>query len=329
MMKKILSLFLFLILCISTAIAAQDHYLERAVSDRGEANAWRHMPVSVYVQRHPYAPLVIEAFQTWQNSLGGLIRFTLANSPSTANINVVFVNQLPGSVVGLTTNQTSNGKIISSKVQLLAPQYIPSKSNFIYSVALHEIGHALGINGHSSSKGDIMYPSSLNVKERQQLSARDIKTIKWLYTVKQETLDKYDTQLKGSKIAEAEAYVRKFPTSSVGWSNLGVAYAQNKMFSKAELAYKKALQINPNAHSAYRNLAIVYANQKKYPAAFNAAKKTYSLNPTFENLQFVSDFVYNAESKAQMRQLYNSYARKNPNSKHAKELNKIRRDSIF
>ena len=56
---------------------------------------------------------------------------------------------------------------------------------------------------------------------------------------------------------------------------------------------------------------------------------TYSLNPTFENLQFVSDFVYNAESKAQMRQLYNSYARKNPNSKHAKELNKIRRDSIF
>ncbi|MBR2386014.1 hypothetical protein IKA92_01795, partial [bacterium] len=79
----------------------------------------------------------------------------------------------------------------------------------------------------------------------------------------------------------------------------------------------------------YRNLAITYANQKKYPAAFNAAKKTYSLNPTFENLQFVSDFVYNAESKAQMRQLYNSYARKNPNSKHAKELNKIRRDSIF
>ncbi len=328
-MKKILSLFLFLVLCISTAYCAADHYLERAVSDKGEANAWRHMPVSVYVQNNPYRPVVIEAFQTWQRALGGMVRFTLANSSSSADINVVFVSQLPGSTVGLTSNRAEGGRITSSKVQLLAPRYIPSKSDDIYSTALHEIGHALGINGHSSDKGDVLYPSTSVHSGRAKLSSRDIKTVKWLYTVKQETLNKYKNNLKGSKIAEAEAYVRKFPHSEVGWSNLGIAYADNKMYAKSELAYKKAIQINPRAYTPYHNLAITYHRQKKYSSAFNTAKKVYQIKPNLESLDFVTSFIYNAESKSQARQIYLSYVNKHPSQKKSSELIKIRKRVIY
>lgn len=328
-MKKILSLFLFLVLCISTAYCAADHYLERAVSDKGEANAWRKMPVSVYIQNNVYAPQVLQAFQTWQNSLGGVVRFTLSQNPNTANIKVTFANNLPQNNVGLTSNSSSGGAIQSSHIQLVNPPNPNLNNNFMYSVALHEIGHALGINGHSSSKGDVMYPSVTSRTEKQKLSSRDILTVKWLYKVDKNTLNKHSGYLKNSKIAEAEAYARKFPHSTVGWNNLAAAYSENNMYAKAELAYKKALELNPKAFKVYRNLAITYAKQNKKTAAFNSAKKAYLLNPTFEYLQFVSSYVFDAESKKQMRQLYTSYSKNNPKSKNSSELNKIRRNAIF
>ena len=48
------------------------------------------------------------------------------------------------------------------------------------SVALHEIGRALGISSHSKSMGDIMYPSTKSYS-KGKINKRDVNTVKKLY----------------------------------------------------------------------------------------------------------------------------------------------------
>lgn len=50
----------------------------------------------------------------------------------------------------------------------------------LYATMLHEVGHALGIGGHSPSTGDIMYRSA-GAKKTPGLSARDRETLRRLY----------------------------------------------------------------------------------------------------------------------------------------------------
>jgi predicted Zn-dependent protease len=51
---------------------------------------------------------------------------------------------------------------------------------FIKAIAIHEMGHSLGMLGHSDSPRDIMYPQMLPTT-RAELSERDLQTIDALY----------------------------------------------------------------------------------------------------------------------------------------------------
>src|SRR5262249_32317709 len=55
----------------------------------------------------------------------------------------------------------------------------------VEKICLHEMGHALGMNGHSPNSRDVMY-SSANLDDKPVLSERDKNTIRKLYqTIKQ------------------------------------------------------------------------------------------------------------------------------------------------
>jgi predicted Zn-dependent protease len=55
-------------------------------------------------------------------------------------------------------------------------------SSRIKAVALHEIGHSLGLLGHSPVPEDIMYCAEGLAEAPQNLTERDKKTMKLLYS---------------------------------------------------------------------------------------------------------------------------------------------------
>ena len=65
-----------------------------------------------------------------------------------------------------------------SQTDYYRPQRTLSKDE-IYAVAVHEIGHAIGILGHSSNRNDIMYPTTDIIGIHA--SNRDVNTIRQFY----------------------------------------------------------------------------------------------------------------------------------------------------
>jgi predicted Zn-dependent protease len=77
----------------------------------------------------------------------------------------------------LRPSNSSSGKVLSHQftIQLSPDQTV----DYTLATARHEIGHALGIWGHSPLRTDTMYYSQ--VRNSPQISARDINTLKRIY----------------------------------------------------------------------------------------------------------------------------------------------------
>ncbi len=126
------------------------------------------------------------------------MKFAPTQNHSEANI-IVKIKPLPSDVcngnecryvVGYTTPDFK-GHILN-KMTIVLYSKDPHGNFFsdkeLYNTALHEIGHALGIMGHSYSSDDLMYMASDNNNfytpyrsSFQYLSSQDINTIKLLY----------------------------------------------------------------------------------------------------------------------------------------------------
>ena len=68
-------------------------------------------------------------------------------------------------------------------------------------------------------------------------------------------------------IAKFNEVIKEVPQCAECYVNIGSNYAQKKDFEQAELALKKAIEIDPNGVDAYNLLATVYNDQKKFPEA--------------------------------------------------------------
>lgn len=158
---------------------------------------WRHanMPLRVYIAdgknvqgyRDAYKKIFVDAFRQWSQCSIGNISFVVTNNPQACDIKCIWadnplrlVNRTEGGETELKVDQ--NGGIQNAKITLLTrlPHSGPLTDDQMTQLALHEIGHALGIS-HSFANADVMFHTA-RPKMLTRLSAGDRLTLAELYT---------------------------------------------------------------------------------------------------------------------------------------------------
>jgi hypothetical protein len=187
-----------------TVVEASKHRLLR----------FQHMPVPIYItpyQDKEFMRACNGAFEMWEQRSDGVVRFTQVEDPASARIKVVWshlgMGQHPNDCVlgahTITQWSTSPGSGLTSLVfggipvsfphgpkYVVQPQVIEVNLDLINAkpeelrprllrnVVAHELGHAVGLMGHSPQRCDLM---NALTDECSRLSQRDINTLRKLY----------------------------------------------------------------------------------------------------------------------------------------------------
>ena len=197
----------------------------------------------------------------------------------------------------------------------------------LYNTVLHEIGHALGIMGHSYSTEDLMYMSNEeqqnNIYTRfrssfQYISSKDINTVTLLYNLAPDISNVPASRIKKDKLIyppiilgtfedmqmdklkEAKNYIKKAPQLSGGYIDLGIAYAELNKKQKSIKALSKALELSKTPDEkfiAYYNLAVVEMNSGNLTAALEYAKQAQQINNSDEISDLIGNIMHSLNTK--------------------------------
>ena len=156
---------------------------------------WDKMPIKVWFQPTNLNINLESALQAWQKYLAPTVSFKVVYNKNDADITVSFAdeNQVrkfcnkveEREIIGGCTRVSTQLNTIN-KAEILLNMLDKENTKFtnvtIYSVLVHEIGHAIGIVGHSENKYDIMSAKTSQYNYFSYPTKRDLTTVLKLYS---------------------------------------------------------------------------------------------------------------------------------------------------
>lgn len=358
------------------------HYLDD-VSEGGTLLRWstRTNPLKLYIEQSPpgirnfqptFTNQVRRAMDAWMNALDNRMGYVMVDTPEQANIRVYWVNTIDNKgfktdkgttyTAGLTLPVVRSERLMTMDVRMSTfdLRQKPQSGEDIYRLALHELGHALGLRGHSDNPVDIMYPESQ--KSIQALSSRDINTIRLLYgqevditnlPPKKEQSDPERLQdllaRMDQEVVKMEAMVQD-RGSHLNLNNLGSTYFQKGKllkrlqresetaqetpekqpvfwYDKALDAFSRALKQESQSADTYFNRAVVYQALGDYANALSDVDAAIRYNPREYKYLLEKAFTLKAMGrKAEAENALNAYLLRVPEARSSSQVQKLRRE---
>jgi predicted Zn-dependent protease len=140
--------------------SASDYYTE--IAETSESHTWNSFPIKVSIGNVPvadWAQGAREAFRIWKD----MFPLELTAEPEEADISFNWVGEThiegaAGEEADWVQFHRVGNELTGRKVAVINVDVTHNWSkDEMRAIVLHEMGHALGIQGHSESKGDIMY----------------------------------------------------------------------------------------------------------------------------------------------------------------------------
>jgi len=190
-----------------------------------------------------------EAFGDWADKTGGRVKFTYVDSPEKADISCSWSSdpsklQFQAEGGECQTRHGLNGLEHADIVILTAnPKLHVSEmpADEIKKICLHEIGHSLGVLGHSPDPKDVMFCSAAG--GTKELSDRDIRTMLHLYTA----------SVRIAACSHPEA-----TKSKTALNMQALQLIQEGNYKEAIKLLDAALKIDPRYEDAVSSLVICY-----------------------------------------------------------------------
>lgn len=312
---------------VSYEVVSSQDYLSSALVPANRVIKWQKMPINIYIPnsiaRDRYSKIIESAFQEWQIASDKTVTFKKVDLPADADIVVCFVDSVENEVsekafqAGLTKPSYKNDTFLKAEIMLLKNNPLTKKSfteKQMHIIALHEIGHAIGIIGHSPNKEDMMYyRPSFSI---EGLSAKDINTLKLIYSPQTKNY-KVAPYVIQQKIVEAKSYIQEFPKSPYSWLKLADLYRANGQYQEAIISYNKAIKIDKSYSEAYYAIALCYYRMKNIPVSFKYFQLALQKEP--ENTKFINAYTkicIETNQKEKAQKYVSNYLKKYPNSKN-------------
>ena len=274
---------------------SQEHYLDRcAMFTSGRLTRFQQRQIRVFIGTIPvsrdlvdaYQKTVVDCFKTWEVGLDFEFDFEFVGETDRAEIRIFWAHyrQVGGldphggeAVMIPSIDAESAEKETQVEIEIFVRQ--PKTLGFLdparlRTVLLHEIGHAIGIWGHSTAPNDIMYfePTVADLSERDIATAQQLRQ----YPV--------GTQLHQQSIRSLKEEMVRHPNLAEHLYALGTVYVDQGDYPSAMSAFQKAITINPLARKAALQMAQIRQKNADYELALKDYLRSMSLQPTADVL---------------------------------------------
>lgn len=275
----------------------------------------KSFPLKVYIERVSdvpdyYCPAIKTALEAWSERTN-FVKFDLVETPDGADILIKFKdipsNICTGGVCRYSVAYTEPNVGKENVLQNMSltfyktnPLNKPFTNLEIYNTAVHEIGHTLGIMGHSENPSDIMFATKDGeasvYRAYNSLSMRDLRTLALLYRLKPTISNVKDLSSENfyyapliiggdevrlqKKLTEYKRYIQQYPNIASGYINLATVYADLGDFDSTLKLLNQAEKLVKNDDEKYLinyNKAVLHFNTQEYSLALEYANRAKSI----------------------------------------------------